>query len=127
MTETTTRPRDIEEALFMGEPLPLDGPELVVGDDFYDPDREPGSSVEAEDTLSAAMGTPGYMANYMVQECRQEFGDLSTEPCEFDRYYFAPQIANYSGPAPCLVDLLVANDAADQRREREEKRCEFKA
>lgn len=115
---------DIEQALFAGKPLPNDGPELVIGEDFYEDaeDRVERTDLSAADPISLAVGTPGYMERYMVQECIMRFGDMIGEPEEFDRYYFPPG-TGYEGPAPLLIDILNADDLATDR---EEKHVEFK-
>src|ERR1017187_8304786 len=91
-----------EQDLFLGTPLPA--AELVVGEDFYDPDPSDSTFQHDADPISAAVGAAGYMALHMVQDCRFVSPDgASTEPEEFDRYYFVPGDRPYEGPAPILI------------------------
>lgn len=117
-----------ETDLFNGVPLPGAG-EITIGEDFYgDVDPDDSTHVEAPDAISAAVGTPGYMERHMVQDCRIVTPDgASTEPEEFERYYFPPGDRPYEGPAPILIDIIHSDEPAVQAEEHEAMHVEFKA
>jgi hypothetical protein len=116
-----------EQDLFMGKPLPE--AELVIGEDFYDSDRDANDSTyrDVGDPISHAIGTPGYMADFTVTECRPDYGEGIAEAEVFDRYYFPPQEEGYDGPAPILIDILRGGQPDELEEERQSKHCAFKA
>jgi hypothetical protein len=116
-----------DQDLFMGAPLP--GADLVIGEDLYDePDPEDSSYRGEVDPISAAVGTSGFMGNHIVQACYFQTAEgATTEPEEFDRYYFAPGDRPYEGPAPVLIDILAGDDPELAAREHDEKHVDFKA
>jgi hypothetical protein len=122
MSDDTT-----ESDLFNG--IASQGADLVIGEDFYDDDPDPQDSTyrDTGDPISQAVGSPGYMSAHVVGECFQGLGDGSqTEPEEFDRYYFPPQVENYVGPAPVLIDMIEAGDPAEEQQQRLDKHIDFK-
>lgn len=117
-----------EEDLFEGKPLPTDT-ELVLGEDMYgdEPDENDSRPRPQGDPISLAVGSPGHMVNHMVHECYETFeSGATTEPEEFDRYYFPPQEDGYDGPAPVLIDILAGDTQEDLIQERIDKHVEFK-
>jgi len=108
------------------------GATLVDGYDFFDgDDADPDDSSYSDpgDPISQAVGTPGFMSNHVVGECVQHLAEgATTEPEEFDRYYFPPQeIPNYDGPAPLLIDVLTGLTPEEMAQEQEDKHTAFKA
>lgn len=117
-----------EEDLLTGKPLPTSS-DLTLGEDFYDDDHDENDSRPRNqgDPISVAVGSPGFMAAHIVQECFETFdGGATTEPEEFDRYYFPPQVDGYDGPAPILIDILQADTPEELQQERVDKHVEFK-
>lgn len=120
--DTTT-----ETDLFNG--IASEGADLVIGEDFYDDDPDPQDSSyrDTGDPISQAVGSPGYMSAHVVGECYQELADGSqTEPEEFDRYYFPPQVEGYEGPAPVLIDVIETGSPEEEAQERLDKHVDFK-
>jgi hypothetical protein len=125
--DTVMSEQDLMEHLAEGNPLPEAG--LTIGEDFYDDEPDPNDSTykDTGDPISAAVGTAGFMERHMVQDCRIVTPDgASTEPEEFERYYFPPGDRPYDGPAPILIDILHSDDPGVQEEERAEKNVAFK-
>jgi hypothetical protein len=103
--------------------------ELVDGLDLYtDPEPMDGRYQEESDTITQAVGSPGYMTNYALGECVQHHGTDQVavkDPERFDRYYFAPDHEE-QGLTPILIDVLTGNTQEERARERAEKSIDFK-
>lgn len=111
------------------ENLTRSGDDLIEGLDLYQ-DRDPmdGRYQEQGDDITQAVGSAGYMTNYALGECVQQFGDSEvarTDPERFDRYYFPPD-GEEQGLTPILIDVLSGNTQEERDRERAGKSISFK-
>lgn len=124
----TMTEHELDQHLAEGKPLPADQ-DLVIGEDFHKDEYERGSEdMTAPDAVSEAVGTQGYVEDYVAHECFQSFSDGSRTDAEvFDRYYFPPDNApEYDGPAPLLIDIIRAEEVAERAAEENAKHLVFK-
>lgn len=106
--------------------------EVVIGQDLYadDPssyDDGGSTSVPITDPVSDAVGSPGYMQHFILDGCIREFADGTwREPERFDRFYFVPQVPDYDGLAPLLIDVIVGDSPEQKRACVEQLHVDFK-
>jgi hypothetical protein len=105
-------------------------PDATWVDAFLEEDDEDevGYYDDDGDAIDAAVRGEGYIANFVIDQCVEEFeGGFFREPESFDRFYYLPQTEPpYEGPAPVLIDVLQADDPQTREAEAERKHVEFK-
>jgi hypothetical protein len=110
----------------------FDGTGIAGGEDQGDAPGQLGD-VGWPDAISDEVGRPGYLSNYLVDECLlpaegNEECLLSTdrddrsEPALFDRYYFP----GGAGGEPVLVDMLPGGSEVERAAQEAEKRVALK-
>lgn len=101
--------------------------DIVIGHDLYG-DADPLIDLGEHDPVSEAVGSAQFMAEFVLDECVQEFhsGQRLIDPERFDRFYWRPDTESYDGPAPVLVDILRQGSPEERDQEARAKHVEFK-